>query len=298
MTTLSSVLVQALANPSAHVGLTAVNGTATTAMRSDGAPAIDQGITPTWTGAHTFSNTTASTSPTTGALIVAGGVGVLGDIYAGGSLNVINITAGANALVRAFGPNSGTGGGAYFALYLAGVPYFALGNYSCVMGGAFDNRTIMYIPSALLYGSSSISLTVAPTITASTSTTTGAIVVGGGIGASGDIYSGGHLYDAAPTTSAKGDAAYTLVLGDAWNEITFALATTARALTVPTNASVAFPIGTKIYVTVTAGTTGVLTISGASVTFRGNTTLCFTGTLGDVKGVTLWKVATDTWLVT
>lgn len=45
------------ANPSANVGLAAVNGSATTAMRSDGAPALDQGITPTWTNTHTFSNT-------------------------------------------------------------------------------------------------------------------------------------------------------------------------------------------------------------------------------------------------
>jgi len=43
------------ANPSASVGLTAKNGTATTAMRSDGAPALDQSIAPTWTGQHTFS---------------------------------------------------------------------------------------------------------------------------------------------------------------------------------------------------------------------------------------------------
>lgn len=44
----------AFANPTAKVGLTAVNGGATTMMRSDGAPPIDQGITPTWTGAHKF----------------------------------------------------------------------------------------------------------------------------------------------------------------------------------------------------------------------------------------------------
>lgn len=42
------------ANPSAKVGLTAVNGMATTAMRSDGAPPIDQSIAPTWTGNHAF----------------------------------------------------------------------------------------------------------------------------------------------------------------------------------------------------------------------------------------------------
>jgi hypothetical protein len=42
------------ANPTALVGLTAVNGTATTYMRSDGAPPIDLSIAPTWTGSHIF----------------------------------------------------------------------------------------------------------------------------------------------------------------------------------------------------------------------------------------------------
>jgi len=42
------------ANPSSSVGLTAVNGSATTFMRSDAAPAISQAITPTWTGLHAF----------------------------------------------------------------------------------------------------------------------------------------------------------------------------------------------------------------------------------------------------
>ena len=51
------------ANPTASLGLTAINGVATTAMRSDAAPALDQGISPTWSGTHTFSNaTTFSTS--------------------------------------------------------------------------------------------------------------------------------------------------------------------------------------------------------------------------------------------
>lgn len=39
-----------VANPTALVGMTAVNGTATSAIRSDGAPAIDPAIQPTWTG--------------------------------------------------------------------------------------------------------------------------------------------------------------------------------------------------------------------------------------------------------
>lgn len=42
------------ANPSASIGLSAVNGSAATFMRSDGAPALSQAISPTWTGVHTF----------------------------------------------------------------------------------------------------------------------------------------------------------------------------------------------------------------------------------------------------
>ena len=43
------------ANPTASVGLSAVNGAASTYMRSDAAPALSQSIVPTWTGLHTFS---------------------------------------------------------------------------------------------------------------------------------------------------------------------------------------------------------------------------------------------------
>lgn len=43
------------ANPTAATALTAVNGAATTFMRSDASPALSQAIIPTWTGLHTFS---------------------------------------------------------------------------------------------------------------------------------------------------------------------------------------------------------------------------------------------------
>lgn len=49
------------ANPSASVGLSAVNGSATSYMRSDGAPALSQAITPTWTGNHTFTPASGNT---------------------------------------------------------------------------------------------------------------------------------------------------------------------------------------------------------------------------------------------
>ena len=44
------------ANPSATIGLTAVDGSADTWMTSDSAPALSQAIVPTWTAQHTFSN--------------------------------------------------------------------------------------------------------------------------------------------------------------------------------------------------------------------------------------------------
>ena len=46
--------IPASGNPSASIGLAAVNGVAATFMTSDSAPALSQNITPTWTGAHTF----------------------------------------------------------------------------------------------------------------------------------------------------------------------------------------------------------------------------------------------------
>jgi len=42
------------ANPTASVGLTVVNGSASTLMRSDAAPPLSQAIAPTWTGKHTW----------------------------------------------------------------------------------------------------------------------------------------------------------------------------------------------------------------------------------------------------
>ncbi|CAM5998846.1 unnamed protein product [Sphagnum balticum] len=49
--------ITGFANPTGTVGLATVNGSATTAMRSDGAPPLSQSITPTWTGLHIFNAT-------------------------------------------------------------------------------------------------------------------------------------------------------------------------------------------------------------------------------------------------
>ena len=43
-------------NPTAVVGTSAINGVDTTYMRSDAAPAIDQSMSPAWSGIHNFNN--------------------------------------------------------------------------------------------------------------------------------------------------------------------------------------------------------------------------------------------------
>lgn len=60
------------ANPSATVGTTAVNGTATSFMRSDGAPAINLTMAPTMTGAWTFQNNLVTFGAVTGPAVLSG----------------------------------------------------------------------------------------------------------------------------------------------------------------------------------------------------------------------------------
>lgn len=55
----------ATGDPTASVGLTAVNGVASTLMRSDAAPALSQSIAPTWTGRHTFTGDISNPSVST-----------------------------------------------------------------------------------------------------------------------------------------------------------------------------------------------------------------------------------------
>lgn len=49
------------ANPTASLGLTAINGSSANFMRSDASPALSQAISPTWTNPHIFSNGFSST---------------------------------------------------------------------------------------------------------------------------------------------------------------------------------------------------------------------------------------------
>lgn len=80
-------------NPTAQVGLVVVNGVATTAMRSDAAPALSQAIVPTWTGAHTW-NPAANTTPITVSLFSLTGANTQSVLDLSGTWNTSGAPSG------------------------------------------------------------------------------------------------------------------------------------------------------------------------------------------------------------
>jgi hypothetical protein len=92
--------------------------------------------------------------------------------------------------------------------------------------------------------------------------------------------------------NAQTGTTYTLVLTDVAKVVSLTNAS-AITLTIPTNASVAFPTGTQILLY--QGGTGQVTVGGAGVTIRSNgTKLKLTGQYA-VGG--LLKVGTDEWVL-
>lgn len=96
------------ANPTASIGLSTVNGSASTFLRSDGAPALSQGITPTWTALHIFSANASSTqfSSYTRSYFGSTGTSTFNSV---GNLTMVNV---ANALTIPF---LGTAAGTFLA---------------------------------------------------------------------------------------------------------------------------------------------------------------------------------------
>jgi hypothetical protein len=92
--------------------------------------------------------------------------------------------------------------------------------------------------------------------------------------------------------NAQTGTTYTLVLTDHKKLITLTNAS-AITLTIPTNASVAFPIGTQIDISQNGA--GKVTVAGAGVTINsldGNKSLA-----GQWVGGTLIKIGTDSWIL-
>jgi hypothetical protein len=124
-------------------------------------------------------------------------------------------------------------------------------------------------------------------------------------GAGYKLYATGDILTAAAfnglvayTVDADATADYTAVLDDAYQVLVPMNKATAVAFKIPTNASVAFPVGTAI--TILNKGAGAVTISAVT---SGTTTVLSAGavaaspTLAQYKTAVCIKTATDTWYV-
>jgi hypothetical protein len=117
--------------------------------------------------------------------------------------------------------------------------------------------------------------------------------------ATGDVLTAA-MYNGLVTFEVGSDqtADYTAVLNDGYQDLIPMNKATAVAFKIPTNASVAFPVGTVI--TVLNKGLGTVTISAVT---SGTTTILSAGgtiaapTLGQYKTAACIKTATDTWYV-
>ena len=138
------------ANPSASVGLTAVNGAASTFMRSDAAPALSQAITPVWTGPHAFSGSAFSDVTTT----IRTGSGTTGN-FARLQLSE-NAGAGNLAAITAFGSAYGAGLSGALRVDTGGVERFRVsgGSYAMEINGALSvsSTTLLRTATSLSNG--------------------------------------------------------------------------------------------------------------------------------------------------
>jgi len=116
----------------------------------------------------------------------------------------------------------------------------------------------------------------------------------------GDVLSAA-MYNGLVTFTVDADstaATYTAVLDDAYQVLVPINSATATAFKIPTNASVAFPVGTVITIlnkgaglcTISATTSGTTTVLSAGATAA-------SPTLAQYKTAACIKTATDTWYV-
>jgi len=130
--------------------------------------------------------TTTSTSKTTGALVVTGGAGIGGNVY----VDRLYSTQGLFWAGNGFAISTGGGGG-------GGSAAGDNGSLQFNDGGTFNGSTVFY-------DSANGNLVVTDT-TASTNTTTGALVVRGGVGVVGNVFAGKLYTDTGLYWSGNGN---------------------------------------------------------------------------------------------
>lgn len=178
----------------------------------------------TTANAINVTNTTSSTSKTTGALVVAGGVGVSGDLYAGNSLVVDNGTYG-NVTISQFASVYGQAYGAnpYSIMQVRSNDFktgMGIQTYAGLNGLFYSNTGIQFNTSSIVRDKdfptggtnagqfAANGAFIAQASLASTSNATGSIQVVGGVGVKGNVAADGIIFpdNTRQTTAATAGA--------------------------------------------------------------------------------------------
>jgi hypothetical protein len=107
-------------------------------------------------------------------------------------------------------------------------------------------------------------------------------------------------YNSLPTFTigTANTADYTAVLADQYQALEIMNKATAIAFKIPTNASVAFPVGTAITVlNIGAGTCTISAVTSGTTTILSAGAVAAAPTLAQYKSAVCIKTATDTWYV-
>jgi len=100
------------------------------------------------------------------------------------------------------------------------------------------------------------------------------------------------------TVGTANTADYTAVLADQYQVLELMNKATAIAFKIPTNASVAFPIGTALTVlNIGAGTCTISAVTSGTTTVLSGATIASQPTLLQYKSAVCIKTGTDTWYV-
>ena len=199
-------------------------------------------------GSIKVDETTASTSKTTGALIVSGGLGVAGSVFCNSiTPGDINLTAGGGT--QNISATGGTASVSAVSITSAGTIQGS-GNDIAITGGtAASANLILRSTTNATKGSVKVDET-----TTSTSATTGALVVSGGVGIAENIYTGGNVgFTASGGTIVPSVGGIILTSGDQASE-----SLTLRSTSNATKGSIKVDETT----TSTSATTGALVVSG------------------------------------
>jgi hypothetical protein len=235
-------------------------------------------------------NATSSTSTDTGALVVAGGVGIGGDVFIGGDLNV----SGALVVTTA-------------SISSSAVTSITAGTDTAVSGsvGSITIWNTSILQTITDRGNSTTNIVLILNSSASTSTTTGALVVTGGVGIGQDLYVEGDIYQhgskVVTTATVKSLTSSTLA------DVTYYGSTTPDAIGI-TNSTTStstdtgaltvaggIGIGGDVYIGGDLKVSGALVVTTASISSSAVTSIIAgtdTAVYGTVGSITIWNTST------